>query len=132
MTLSPPVQGHSVSPVSCPLGEFQSFPPGGFAHFLSYLFPDINISSVLWIFFFSLHELSRFCRVWEEPTRLLCPQDSPGKNTGVDCHALLQGIFLTQGWNLHFFFLLPWHVGSLPLAPPGKPILLFYCLFFFF
>ena len=25
--------------------------------------------------------------------------DSPGKNTGVCCHALLQGIFLTQGWN---------------------------------
>ena len=31
--------------------------------------------------------------------RLLCPQDSPGKNTGVDCHALLQGIFHTQGSN---------------------------------
>ena len=26
--------------------------------------------------------------------------DSPGKNTRVDCHALLQGIFLTQGLNL--------------------------------
>ena len=26
-----------------------------------------------------------------------CPQDSPGKNTGVGCHALLQGIFPTQG-----------------------------------
>ena len=25
--------------------------------------------------------------------------DSPGKNTGVDCHALLQGIFSTQGYN---------------------------------
>ena len=35
-----------------------------------------------------------------QPTRLLCPQDSPGKNTGVGCHSLLQGIFLTQGWNL--------------------------------
>ena len=32
-----------------------------------------------------------------QPTRLLCPWDSPGKNTGVDCHFLLQGIFLTQG-----------------------------------
>ena len=30
------------------------------------------------------------------PTRLLCPWDSPDKNTGVGCHALLQGIFLTQ------------------------------------
>ena len=32
-------------------------------------------------------------------TRLLCPGDSPDKNTGVDCHILLQGIFLTQGPN---------------------------------
>ena len=31
--------------------------------------------------------------------RLLCPQTSPGKNTGVSCHSLLQGIFLTQGSN---------------------------------
>ena len=28
-----------------------------------------------------------------QPARLLCPWDSPGKNTGVGCHALLQGIF---------------------------------------
>ena len=34
-----------------------------------------------------------------EPARLLCPWDFPGKNTGVDCHALLQGIFPTQGSN---------------------------------
>ena len=27
--------------------------------------------------------------------------DSPGKNTGVGCHALLQGSFSTQGSNLH-------------------------------
>ena len=33
------------------------------------------------------------------PARLLCPWDSPGKNTGVGCHFLLQGIFLTQGLN---------------------------------
>ena len=28
------------------------------------------------------------------------PRDSAGKNAGVGCHALLQGIFLTQGSNL--------------------------------
>ena len=33
------------------------------------------------------------------PTRLLCPWDSPGKNTGVGCHFLLQGIFPTKGSN---------------------------------
>ena len=31
-----------------------------------------------------------------KPSRLLCPWDSPGKNTGVGCHALLQGTFPTQ------------------------------------
>ena len=29
----------------------------------------------------------------------LCPWNSPGKNTGVGCHSLLQGIFPTQGLN---------------------------------
>ena len=35
-----------------------------------------------------------------QPARLLCPWDFPCKNTGVGCHFLLQGIFLTQGSNL--------------------------------
>ena len=35
-----------------------------------------------------------------QPAKLLCPQDSPGKNTGVGCHFPLQGILLTQGSNL--------------------------------
>ena len=48
-------------------------------------------------------------------------EDAPGKNTGVGCHALLHGIFSTQGSNLHLLCLLHWQVGSLPLAPPGKP-----------
>jgi len=34
-----------------------------------------------------------------QPTGLLCPWNFPVKNTGVDCHFLLQGIFLTQGLN---------------------------------
>ena len=59
------------------------------------------------------------------PARLLCPWNSPGKNTGEGCHALLQGIFLTQGSNLCLLCLLHWQVSSLPLAPPEKPILCF-------
>ena len=47
--------------------------------------------------------------------------DSPGKNTRVDCHAFLQGVFPTQGSNLCLLCLLHWQVGSLPLMPPGKP-----------
>ena len=34
-----------------------------------------------------------------QPTRLLCPWGFPGKNTGVGCHSLLQGIFPTQELN---------------------------------
>ena len=34
-----------------------------------------------------------------QPTRLLCPRDFPGKNTGRGCHSLLQGVFLTWGLN---------------------------------
>ena len=49
------------------------------------------------------------------PTRLLFPWNSPGKNTGVGCHSLLQGIFLTQGSNL---CLLHWQADSLPSEPP--------------
>ena len=35
-----------------------------------------------------------------EPARILSPWNSPGKNTGVGCHALLQEIFPTQGLNM--------------------------------
>ena len=35
---------------------------------------------------------------------LLCPWDSPGKNTGVGCHDLLQGIFLPQKLNLSLLY----------------------------
>ena len=34
-----------------------------------------------------------------QPTRLLCPWNSPGKNTAVGCCSLLQRIFPTQGSN---------------------------------
>ena len=39
----------------------------------------------------------------------------------MGCHALLQGIFPTQGSNPSLLSLLQWQVGSLPLRPPGKP-----------
>ena len=51
-----------------------------------------------------------------EPTRLLCPGDFPGKNTGVGCHFLLQEIVSTQRLNscplLGRFF---------TTKPPDKP-----------
>ena len=39
------------------------------------------------------------------PARLLCPWDSPGVNSGVGFHALLQGIFSIQESNLHVLHL---------------------------
>ena len=56
------------------------------------------------------------------PARLLCAWNFPGKNTGVGCHYLFQGIFPTQGLNSRLLYLLHWQVGSL-LPPHGKPSL---------
>ena len=53
-----------------------------------------------------------------QPTRLLCPWDFPGKNTGLGCHFLLQGIFPIQQSNL---YLLHWQADSLPLSHLGSP-----------
>ena len=58
---------------------------------------------------------------YSAPTRLLCPWDFPGKNTGMGCHFLLQGIFSSQGLNSCLLRLLHWQAGSLPLESPGKP-----------
>ena len=52
-----------------------------------------------------------------QPAKLLRPWDFPGKDTGVGCHALLQGIFPTQGLSL---CLLQQQADSIPLMPPGK------------
>ena len=69
----------------------------------------------------SLQLVPALCDPMDHSPWLLCPGDSPGKNSGVGCHALLQGISLTQGSNPHLFHLLHWQAGSLPLAQPGKP-----------
>ena len=53
------------------------------------------------------------------PARLLYPWNFPDKNTGVGCHFLLQGIFLTQGSNLVSPALAG---GFFTILPPGKPI----------
>ena len=55
------------------------------------------------------------------PARLFCPWNFPGKNIGVRCHFLLQGIFPTQGMNLHLLGLLHWQADSLPLSHLGSP-----------
>ena len=62
------------------------------------------------------------CLVSQSCPTLACQvplsMDSPGQNTGVDCHFLLLGIFPTQGSNLR---LLHWQVDSLPLSHQRSP-----------
>ena len=53
-----------------------------------------------------------------QSTRTLCPWDSPGKNTEVGGHPLLQQIFPTQGSNPSLYVYWHWQPVSLPLAPP--------------
>ena len=72
----------------------------------------LNCFSCVWL----------FVTLWTGAQRLLCPWDSPGKNIGGSCHFLLQGIFRTQGSNLHLWCPLHWYAGSLPLGPPGTPV----------
>ena len=52
-------------------------------------------------------------------------RQAPGKNTGVGCHFLLQGTFLTQGLNRPLLHLLPWKTDSLLLCylrSPERPV----------
>ena len=62
------------------------------------------------------------CAIFMTPWTAACQaplsMGFPAKNTGVGCHFLLQGIFLTQGMKLH---LLHWQVDSLPLSHQGSP-----------
>ena len=63
------------------------------------------------------------CNPGLQPARLLCPWNSPGKNTRVGSHGLLHGIFLTQRSNpglLHCRWILYClsHQGRLPALKP--------------
>ena len=80
--------------------------------------PPLSRDLCVWVLSCFSH-VQLFVTPWT--TNLLCPWDSPGKNTRVGCHAVFQGIFPIQGLNPHPFCLLHWQVGALPLVPPGKP-----------
>ena len=65
-----------------------------------------------------LSRVRLFATPWTVVYQLLCPWDFPGKNTGLGCHFLLRGIFLTQESSpglLHCR-------QTLPSEPPGKPL----------
>ena len=60
-----------------------------------------------------------------QPARFLCPWDFPGKNTGVGCHALPQGMIPNQQLNPCLLCLLHWQAGSFTTEPPGKPLYMY-------
>ena len=60
-------------------------------HFHSYSSSNKHVSHSVMSDSLRPHEL--------QPAKLFSPWHSPGKNPGVGCHSLLQGIFLTQGLN---------------------------------
>ena len=63
------------------------------------------------------------------PAMLLCPWDSPGKNTGENCHFLFQGIFSTHGSNPHLLWLLPGIIltTAFMLSDNGSASLTYLC-----
>ena len=67
-----------------------------------------------------MSEVAQSCPTLCDPMDCTLPGSSqyPGKNTGVGCHFLLQGIFRTQGWNM---CPLRWQADALTSEPPGKP-----------
>ena len=62
---------------------------------------------------------------------LLCPWDSPGKHTGVGCHSLLQGIYLTQESSLHLLCLQHCRRTLYPSASSDTRFLLYKTLPYF-
>ena len=63
-----------------------------------------------------------FVTLWTAARQAPLSLSFPGKNAGVGCPVLLQRIFPTQGSNPRLLHLLYWHMRSLPLAPPGRPL----------
>ena len=61
----------------------------------------------------------------QQPNRLLCQWNSPGKNTGVGCHSLLQGFFPTKGSTPG---LLPCRQLLSHLSHQGSPLRTIYSL----
>ena len=61
-----------------------------------------------------------------QPTRVLCPWNFSGKNTGVGYRFLFQGIFLTQGLNPLFWCLLYWQADR--SFTTGKTTMYIYML----
>ena len=99
-----------------------------YKHLLSFCYgPHVILSYLIWfsqnlktqalfLFLLCTHaKLLQSCLTLCDPMDCSPPGcsvhgESPGKNTGVGCDSLLQGIFQTQGSNSHLLDLLHWQV----------------------
>ena len=69
----------------------------------------------------SLSCVQLFVTSWTVASQTCCTWNFPGENTGVGCHFLFQGIFLTQGLNLYLLSLLHWQTTApFPLVSEVK------------
>ena len=66
-----------------------------------------------------LSHVQQFVIPWTVALQVPLPMRFPGKNTGVRCHFLLQGIFLTQVWSWYLLCFLNWQIDSLALCHLG-------------
>ena len=82
-------------------------------------------SASRWVMSYSLHLHAL------QPARVLCPWNSPGKNTGVGCRSLLQGIFPTQGLKSVLLHCRQWqnHVYRIMLMLSNDSKYLFFKIF---
>ena len=86
---------------------------------VNFLFVVLSFLSVLFFLCFIAQSCPTLCDLVDSsPSGSSVHGDSPGEKIGVGCHALLQGIFPTQGWNPGPPAL---QVDSLPTEPPEKP-----------
>ena len=102
---------------ACDLQIFLPF--WGLVFFFFFCFLDSVLRSTCALVLSHFSRVLLFATLWTVAHQAPLSRDCPGKNTKVGCHALSQGIFPTQGSNP---CLLNWQLGSLPLAPSGKPL----------
>ena len=77
-----------------------------------YIYMPVMLPSFSICWFLVTSRVWLFVTLGLQPTRVLCPCNFPGRNTGLGCDFVLKGIFLTQGSNssllLDSWILLHW------------------------
>ena len=99
------MQGLCSCPAACGIlvspPEIKAASPTLQSRFLTTGPPGKSLNKVFGLYTKLLQSCSALCDLMDYSPPGSSVQDFPSKNTGVGCHALLQGIFLTQGSNPH-------------------------------